>query len=255
MMLRWVWQGVAAAGMALAAPVALAQDGGDTPGWQEAPGVIPVGKMDRLYGKPDARFSLIIWLDPECPYCKVLGAQPQHVVDGSAGRVNLAVRLYPLPFHGPNALLASTTALCVAEQAGAAGYYRFLEGWMAKTGSNGRGIAAGASGGDGQSDPVADLAAASGARNRDALAGCTTSSRTSQRLAAEMQSGDLAGIEGTPAIALRDNRVGHTIMVSGAISQEDMQNAIRALGQVDDHPNQAPDIDNPAQGAPGGATR
>ena len=254
MMPRMVISGLAAVAMLIAAP-ALAQNdddqgGGDQGGWQEAPGVAPVGTQDRVYGKADARFSLIIWLDPECPYCKVLGQQPQHVVDGSGGRVNLAVRLYPLPFHGPNAVIASTTALCVADQAGVAGYYRFLDGWMARTGSNGRGIGEPL----GQGDPVADLAAASGARDRNALAGCTTSSRTGQRLAAEMKAGDIAGIEGTPAIAVRDNRFGHTIMVSGAIGEEDMQNAIRLLGQVDDHPDQAPNAGNDAQGVPGGAT-
>jgi len=249
MKLRWVLHGLALAGLAVSAPVALAQDDNDSVGWQDAPGVIPVGKFDRLYGKPGARFSLIIWLDPECPYCKTLGAQPQHVVDASGGRVNLAVRLYPLPAHGPNAVLAASTALCVADQAGVIGYYRFLDEWMARTGSNGLGIAANAKGSD---DPVAALAAEAGARNRDALAGCTTSSKTSQRLAAEMHSADLAEIEGTPAIALRDNRIGHTIMIAGAIDEADMRDAIRLLGQVDDHPDRAPSDD--AAGVPGGAT-
>ena len=242
---RLLTQGLAAGAalVALCAVPASAQD--DESGWKEAPGVEAVGKQDRLYGAPDARFSLIVWLDPECPYCKVLGTQPEHVVDGSHGRVNLAVRLYPLPFHGPNAVLASATALCVGDQAGATGYYRFLAAWMAKTGSNGRGIGDGA----GNSDPVADLAAAAGARNRDALAGCTTSGKTNDRLARDVNAGNAAGIEGTPAIALRDNRVGHTIMVSGAVSEEDMQNAIRVLGQIDD--GKAP---ADASGAPGGAT-
>jgi protein-disulfide isomerase len=207
---------------------ACAQD--DQTGWKEAPSVTPLGKADRIYGKPQARFSLIVWLDPECPYCKVLGSQPEHVVDQSGGQVNLAVRLYPLPFHGPNAVLAASTALCVADQAGVAGYYRFLDAWMARTGSNGRGLGASA----GNSDPVADLAAAAGARNRDELAGCTASNETGERLAREVKAGDVAGIEGTPAIALRDNRVGHTIMVSGAIGEDDMQFAIRMLGQIDD---------------------
>lgn len=243
MKLRWVLHGLALAGLAVSAPVALAQDDNDSVGWQDAPGVIPVGKFDRLYGKPGARFSLIIWLDPECPYCKLLGAQPEHVVDSSAGRVNLAVRLYPLPFHGPNAILAASTALCVADQAGPTGYYRFLSAWMAKTGSNGKGIGAG----DGRDDPVAAMAAAAGARDLDALAGCTASDQTSQRLAADMKSGDLAGIEGTPAIAVRDNRQGHTIMVSGAIGEQDMRDAIRLLGQAADEAS--------ATGVAGGATR
>jgi protein-disulfide isomerase len=242
MMLRWVLHGIAAAGL-VAAPVALAQDGDDSVGWQEAPGVVPVGKLDRIYGKPDARFSLIIWLDPECPYCKLLGAQPEHVVDTSSGRVNLAVRLYPLPFHGPNAVLAASTALCVAEQAGSSGFYHFLSAWMAKTGSNGRGIGAG----DGRDDPVAAMAAASGARNLDKLAGCTASDKTAGRLAAEMKTGDLAGIEGTPAIAVRDNRQGHTIMVSGAIGEDEMRNAIRLLSHAADETSPT--------GVPAGATQ
>ena len=241
MVLRWVLQGVMTAGLVLIAPLAQAQDDPDTVGWQEAPRVSAIGAQDRLYGKPGARFSLIVWLDPECPYCKLLGKQPEHVVDDSKGRVNLVVRLYPLSFHGPNALLASTTALCVADQSGAAGYYRFLAAWMARTGSNGKGIG----NGDGRDDPVAEMAAAAGARDRDKLAGCTTSDKTSARLGAEMNDAERAGIEGTPAIALRDNRVGHSIMVSGAIGEDDMRNGLRLLAQTDDKP----------AGASGGATR
>ncbi len=221
----------AATAAGLGAPAVRAQDDA---GWQEAPTVAPVGSEDRLYGKPDARFSLIVWLDPECPYCKVLGEKPEHVVDQSKGQVNLVVRLYPLPFHGPNALVAATTALCVAEQAGPAGYYRFLNGWMARTGSNGKGLMAPDQGGN---DPVAALAATAGARDSNALAGCSTSDKTGKRLAAEMKGAEVAGIEGTPAIALRDNRVGHAIMVSGAIEEVDMRNAIRVLGEFDDNPN------------------
>jgi protein-disulfide isomerase len=237
---------LAAALIALGTPTVHAQDQDDDNGWQEAPGVSAIGKQDRLYGKPDARFSLIIWLDPECPYCKAMGAQPQQVVDAAGGQVNLAVRLYPLPMHGPNALMASITALCVADQAGPQGYYRFLDAWMQRTASNGQGIGAGT----GKSDPVADMAAAAGAHNRDALAGCTTSDQANQRLAFDMQSGDVAGIEGTPAIAVRDNRFGRSIMISGAVSAADMRDAIRALGHDDDTGGK----DDGAPGVPAGAT-
>ncbi len=231
MIARLLILGLAAVAATFSSP-ALAQDDLAHAIWSEAPDVAPVGKQDRVYGKPDARFSLIIWLDPECPYCKLLGEQPQHVVDDSHGTVNLAIRLYPLPFHGPNALVASTTALCVADQAGPQGYYRFLTAWMARTGSNGRGIDNGTDAAKG--DPVADLAAASGARNRDALAGCTTSNSTNARLSIDIKLADHAHIEGTPAIALRDNRGGHTIMTAGAINEDDMHNAVRGLGRIDD---------------------
>jgi protein-disulfide isomerase len=248
---------LAAALIALGTPMAHAQDQDqdDDSGWQEAPGVSAIGKQDRLYGKPNARFSLIVWLDPECPYCKVMGRQPQQVVDASGGQVNLAVRLYPLPMHGPNALMASITALCVADQAGPAGYYRFLDSWMQRTASNGQGIGAGT----GQGDPVAELAAGAGARNRDALAGCTTSDQANQRLAFDMQSGDVAGIEGTPAVAVRDNRFGRAIMISGAVSAADMRDAIKALGHDDDTEGKdddgGPNRGGSVAGAPANATR
>lgn len=234
MLLRWVLPAATLAGLALALPAPAQADDGAPSIWMEAPGVPAVGKQDRVYGKPGARFSLIVWLDPECPYCKVLGSQPEHVVDASTGTVNLAVRLFPLPFHGPNAVLASSTALCVADQAGATGFYRFLTAWMAATGSNGKGLGPG----DGRGDPVANMAAAAGARNRNTLAGCTASDKTARRLSADMKSAELAGIEGTPAIAVRDNLYGHSIMVSGAISEQDMREAVKALRQDDDtrHP-------------------
>jgi len=212
------------------APPARAQDDDNALGWMEAPDVTPVGPADRLYGKPGARFSLIVWLDPECPYCKVLGRQPEHVVDSGKDKVNLAVRLYPLPFHGVTAVRASLTALCVADQAGATGYYRFLDDWLDRTASNGRGIGSAT----GRADPVVALAAAAGARDRQRLAACTRSQATNARLDAEMKAADTAGIEGTPQIALRDNRTGHTITVSGAISEDDMREGIRLLRQADD---------------------
>ena len=205
--------------------IAHAQDEAVLEGWAEAPGVAPVGKSDRLYGKADADFSLIVWLDLECPYCKMLGQQPEHVVDGGHGRVNLAVRLYPLPFHGANAVRAAQTALCVAEQAGSAGFYRFVDAWLARTRGNGRGI---------PDDPAGAIAAAAGARNAKALTGCTSAKRTIDRLKADMELGDAAGIEGTPAIALRDNRHGRTIMVGGALSDDDMRAALGALSRQDD---------------------
>jgi protein-disulfide isomerase len=118
---------------------------------------------------------------------------------------------------------ASLSALCVGEQAGDAGYYRFVDGWLARTGSNGKGLPAqpGAT-----ADPVVTLATASGARDRAALAACTTASSTTERLGEEMRGAQRAHLGGTPAIAVRNNASGKTIMVDGAIGAEDLSDAI-----------------------------
>ncbi|WP_408590793.1 DsbA family protein [Novosphingobium sp.] len=206
-----------------AAP-ALAADTPDS-GWRVATHVAPADAGDRVHGSATANLSVIIWLDPECPYCKTLGAMPQRVVDDLGTGVNLVVRLFPLPFHGQAAVQGSLASLCVGDQAGPDGYYRFLDGWLAATLGNGRGLP-GASGHD---DPLGLLAAQSGARDTSALVSCIGNQDTGRRLVQQMQAAEVAGVQGTPAIAIRDNRNGHTIMEDGAIAEADLRRAIAFL--------------------------
>ena len=215
----------------LAATTPVRADDDAQPDWHVATDVIPIGPADRLHGPQNAPLSVIVWIDPECPYCKVLGRTPEAVVDASGGRANLSVRLYPLPFHGPNARLAALSALCVGEQSGGAAYYRFLDGWLEKTATNGAGIAASAGA---STDPVGDLAAASGATDRGKLATCIADPATTQRLSEEMTGADRAHLAGTPAIAVRNNANGRTIMVSGAIGAKDLKAALDYIARQTD---------------------
>jgi len=208
---------------------AAAQTPAEAAGWVLAPQVAPIGAADRVYGPAKADLSMIVWLDPECPYCKVFGATPERVVDAAGGKLNLAVRLYPLSFHGPTAVLAAATALCTGDQAGAGGFYKFMNGWLALTGGNGKGIAAG----NGNAAAAASLAAASGASNRAALAACTASPATTARIKAEIADGETARINGTPAIAVRNNTTGETIMAAGALPQDELESAVNYLAGRD----------------------
>jgi protein-disulfide isomerase len=208
----------------LSAPTA-AQTPAEAAGWVLAPQVPAISTRDRVYGAAKADLSLIVWLDPECPYCKVFGATPERVVDAAQGKLNLAVRLYPLSFHGPNAVLASASALCVGDQAGAAGFYKFIGGWLALTGGNGKGIAAGA----GNAAAAAALGAASGAGDKAKLAACVASPVTTARIKAEIDDGETARITGTPAIAVRNNKTGETIMAAGALPQDELESAVNYL--------------------------
>ncbi len=225
-LLRTLMIGAALPAALFAAPLPLCAQNSDEGGWRVATHVNPIGIGDRIHGPANPAISVIVWLDPECPYCKVLGKTPEHVVDASGGRANLAVRLYPLPSHGQTAMLASLSALCVGDLAGDAAYYRFLGDWLAMTGGNGQGIPAAASG-----DPVAALAAASGARDSNALAACTAAPATAERLGEEMRAAQRAQLSGTPAIAVRNNASGKTIMVAGAIGTDDLEAAVNFMSQ------------------------
>ena len=193
--------------------------------WHSAGTVLPVdAALEPVYGQPASDFSVIVWSDPECSYCKMLGRTPETVVDGSGGRVNLAVRLLPLPMHGRPAFIAAATALCVSRQAGAAGYYRFLDRYMELTQTNGAGLPAR----PGMS--VEALAREAGASDAAQLETCVHSPETIQTLGNQFGAANAAGVTGTPAIVVRDNRTGKIAMTEGAISADDISGMIRTLG-------------------------
>lgn len=206
-----------------ASPAAAQADAGAI--WHGAGTVVPVdAALEPVYGKPASDFSVIVWIDPECPYCKLLGRTPETVVDGSGGRVNLAVRLLPLPMHGRPAFIAAATALCVSRQGAAAGYYRFLDRYMELTRTNGAGLP------DRPETSVEALAREAGASDMAQLDACVHAPETIQTLGRQFEAASAAGVTGTPAIVVRDNRTGKVAMAEGAIGADEISRMIRALG-------------------------
>lgn len=208
---------------ALLAPSSAAAQA-NTSMWHGAGKVVPVDPTrEPVYGKPAADFSLIVWIDPECPYCKDLGRTPEKVVDASDGQVNLAVRLMPLSFHGRAAFISSATAICIGQQVSAAGYYRFLGRYLALTRTNGAGLPET----PGQSTEA--LAREAGVTDLAALDRCVHAPETIQQMGQGYQAATDAGVAGTPAIVVRDNLTGEVAMADGAISGPDMTLMIRAM--------------------------
>ncbi len=193
--------------------------------WHGAGTVVPVNAANEpVYGQSVSDFSVIVWIDPECPYCKVLGRAPEMVVDASGGRVNLAVRLLPLPNHGRAAFMAAATAICVNRQSAAPGYYRFLGRYMELTRTNGAGLP------DAPATSLEALAREAGASDMVKLDACIHAPETIQTLGSQFDAASAAAVTGTPAIAVRDNRTGTVAMTEGAISADELSRVIRALG-------------------------
>ena len=65
-----------------------------------------------LLGKADAKSKVIVFTDPECPYCKKLHIEMQEVVKADPG-IAFLIKLMPLKMH-PNAYGLSKTILCSA---------------------------------------------------------------------------------------------------------------------------------------------
>jgi protein-disulfide isomerase len=188
----------------------------------------PLGTTDRIYGPEHAKVSIIVMSDPECPYCQRFAGTPEKAVDQSNGLANAAVRLFPLDFHGQPAVDASVTALCVADQAGAKGYYAFFNGYLTATQGNGRGIP------DAKGKPakaVMDkLLKSAGVPDIAKLKTCQQDKTTMKRLEAEFNTSVEAGATGTPYVVLRNNENGAVKILPGAIPVEMLLDEVRTLG-------------------------
>lgn len=210
--------------------------------WHSIPDIGPLLKQDRVLGPAQAEISIVVWSDPECPYCKQFSGVPDAAVaranSGGTARANFALRLLPLPFHGAAAVVGALGALCVAEQAGPDGYYKFLGDYFARTGANGRGLPS--SGSSAKNDSakndsgraaVSELAVKDGASDKGKLEACLRSDDTLGRIAAEGDSAEAADVEGTPAVALRNNLTGETILVNGAIDPDTLDQGIALMAR------------------------
>jgi thiol:disulfide interchange protein DsbC len=63
-----------------------------------------------LLGSPDAQTKVIVFTDPECPFCKKLHAELKEVV-GRRSDIAFLIKLYPLKMH-PNAYGISKSIVC-----------------------------------------------------------------------------------------------------------------------------------------------
>jgi len=194
---------------------------------EAAKNVRPVGEKDRIHGPANAKVSIIVWSDPECPYCKRFAGIPQQTVDRAEGLANSAVRLFPLPFHGQAAMQASLDALCVADQAGEAGYYAFFDGYLNASALNGQGIAP--QGKQSSEQLVEELAKKSGVKKVADWQSCRKALATRERLQAEFADGEAAGVQGTPSVILRNNETGAVRLLPGAMPVEYLLQQVKEL--------------------------
>jgi protein-disulfide isomerase len=143
-------------------------------------------------GPANAPIELIEFSDFQCPYC--LRAHPtlKQVLSTYGDRIHFVYRNYPLPSH-PNARPAAEAAQCAAEQGQFWPYHDRLFADPSKLSDN-------------------DLKASAAALGMDAARfnACFDSHKYRARVEADMQAGNDAGVNGTPAFFINGR------MLSGA---------------------------------------
>ena len=170
-------------------------------------------KRDHVRGNPAAIVTLIEYTDFECPFCKRFHGTPKTLLDRYGERVNWVIRNYPLPFHDPAARKEALASECVAQLAGNDVYWKYADALFANTRSNGTGLP--------DEHSVAKLADGFGI-NASSLSGCMADAKgaAAVRVDEDVADGAAAGVSGTPATVVRNNKTGASQAVVGALPAE-----------------------------------
>lgn len=177
---------------------------------------------DHMWGNANARISVIVYSDMECPFCKQFSGVPEAAVAKVGDKVNVVWRHFPLQFHRPAALKEAIASECVARQAGHNGFFRFANETLRQSKGNGQGLPDGDAG-------ILAIAKKSGVKDEKAFKTCLGDPQTAKAIDDDTQDGSNAGITGTPGVIVRDNVSGHSGLVGGAIPVEQLEAQIRGL--------------------------
>lgn len=182
---------------------------------EKAKNVLPPNEDDHILGDRDALVSIIEYSDFECPFCKRFAETPKQAIAANPGVVNSVFRHFPLSFHDPEATNAALATECAADQGK---FWEYHDEYFERTNSN-KQIPAGA---------IEDIARDLGL-NMSEFNSCYDSREHLDKVQEDLQSGQEAGVTGTPGNIIRNNKTGEVRFLPGAYPIEAVQAAIDEL--------------------------
>lgn len=198
--------------------------------------ITPFSESDHYVGDKNARYSIIVYEDMECPFCKVYAEVPENVVQ-KMKNFNFVSRANPLQFHMPAAAKEAVVAECVANELGNEGYFKFTRAIFKATLTNGQGLPAlptdyKLNGTDKEKDifktfktPEQTLFAVAkdiGVKDIETTLACYRNPETSLKLQNLLVDSSKHGITGTPTTILKDNLTGKSQMIPGIMTEEEL---------------------------------
>jgi len=167
-----------------------------------------------IYGSPNAKYTLNLFSDIECPYCRKIHPGIKQIVDHSQGVINWMYLHFPLQRHNPTAAKEAQAIECIAENQGNQYAWIALEQFMASTSGGGKGISYTA---DGISEFVRSFGL-----NGSMLKNCLLSDDHKEKINQQYSYGRKLGIDATPAILIVDNETGKKALVKGYKTPEEL---------------------------------
>jgi protein-disulfide isomerase len=181
----------------------------------------PEKAATHLYGNPKARFTLSVFSDFECPFCRSFHQTVKGLVDASQGLINWEFK--HLPLHGAASQQAAQAAECVATLKGNRGFWVFVQEVFSRTRSHGIGL----------NNAWDDAVKAVGVP-LNAFKACLRTPNTQAVVDRSRQEALTQGIEGTPTTWIMDHQTGQQQRLNGAQSAQSLAAAIAQMA----HPSQ-----------------
>lgn len=161
------------------------------------------------HGHPEARFTLTLYADLECPFCKDYYPTLMAWIDRHP-KANLQWHHLPLGIHGPAATRLARVAECAGEAGGHSSFFAAVS-WLYRH-----------TRGDGQGLP-AELRYPG---LTPAMQGCLDSERPQAIVRTQADEATHSGITATPALRLADRRTGKALLLQGPVEGDALLSAL-----------------------------
>lgn len=140
-------------------------------------------------GPPNARATIVVFADFQCPYCAVLTVQLRKLRLSNPDNIAIVYRHFPIADH-PSALAAATAAECAAAQGRFAEFHDTLFSRQHSIGTT----------------SWSRFASISGVPDSSAFSACMSTPDTMPAILRDISAGRSLGAQGTPTFLVNDLR-------------------------------------------------
>ena len=225
--LRWPWALAAVLLSLLLIWLVSRSPGESTPQTSTLASETPVAGPPWQMGSPEGRFTLTLYADLECPFCRSYFPVLKRWVDGNAD-VALQWHHLPLAAHEPAASAEARLAECAGQAGGHAAFWQAVEWVYAHTRSAGQGLPEGLR--------YPDLT--------PAIEQCIASEQPNAAIRSQTAETTNSGVTATPSLRLHDRETGKAILLQGPIEGDALLSAMDMLAAGD--PATTPTSEMPA---------
>lgn len=162
-----------------------------------------------IYGRREARFTIVEYADLECPYCREYFPALRRWIDAHPD-TNWQWRHLPLSFHDPAATEEATVAECAGRTNGNDAFWKTVAWIYEHTRGDGAGLPANVS-----------MPGTS-----SVLRACIASPEPLAQIRAQVSAAAKEQISATPTLRILDNPSGKAITLQGAIEEDALSSAI-----------------------------